>query len=120
MSHSLYNRSMETFKMKTHRSIVAFLAAILVMCLLASASFAQQKQKTSYTFHGKVEAVANDSLTVNGEKVQGWMDAMTMKYQVDKPEAIKKIKVGDQIQATVYEGDYTLHDVQVVPAEKKK
>ena len=42
-----------------------------------------------------------------------------MKYQVDKPEVVKKIKVGDQIQATVYEGDYTLHDVQVVPSSDK-
>jgi len=69
--------------------------------------------KKSYTFHGKVEAVNADGLTVNGEKVEGWMDAMTMKYKVDDPKVLKKIKAGDEITATVYEGDLSLHKVQV-------
>jgi len=32
-------------------------------------------------------------LTVNGDKVQGWKDAMTMSY----PEVLKKAKAGDTI-----------------------
>jgi hypothetical protein len=57
-------------------------------CLLAANGFAQEKAKEkakSYTFHGKVEAVTDKGLTVNGEKVEGWMDAMTMTYKVDNP-----------------------------------
>lgn len=69
--------------------------------------------KKPLTFHGKVEAVASDGLTVNGEKVEGWMDAMTMKYKVDDPKVLKQVKVGDKITATVYEGDMSLHKVQV-------
>jgi hypothetical protein len=53
------------------------------------------------TFHDKVEAVTDKGLTVNDEKVEGWMDAMTMSYPVDKPEVLKKVKVGDTIIATV-------------------
>jgi protein SCO1 len=73
--------------------------------------------KKAYTFHGKVEAVnaGAGSLTVNGEKVEGWMDAMTMGYKVDDPAVLKNIKAGDRITATVFEGDMTLHKVQVVP-----
>jgi Cu/Ag efflux protein CusF len=70
------------------------------------------------TLHGKVEAVTDKGLTVNGEKLEGWMDAMTMSYPVDKPEVLKKVKVGDTIMATVYKGDITLHDVMVMPAGK--
>ena len=70
------------------------------------------------TFHGKVEAVTDKGLTVNGEKVEGWMDAMTMSYPVDKPDVLKKVKVGDTIMATVYKGDTTLHNVMVMPAGK--
>jgi len=46
------------------------------------------------------------------------MDAMTMSYPVDKPEVLKKVKVGDTIMATVYKGDITLHNVMVMPASK--
>jgi hypothetical protein len=58
-------------------------------------------------------------LAVNGEKVEGWMDAMTMSYPVEKPEILKKIKVGDTIMATVYKGETTLHDVMVMPPGKQ-
>ena len=46
------------------------------------------------------------------------MAAMTMAYSVDNADALKTIKVGDQITAKVYEGDLVLHDVKVVPADK--
>ena len=73
--------------------------------------------KKTYTFHGKVTAVNQSakSLTVDGEKVEGWMDAMTMDYKVDDPAVFKKVKPGDRIMATVYDGDLTLHQVQVMP-----
>ena len=73
--------------------------------------------KKAHTFRGKVEAVnaGTNSVTVNGEKVEGWMDAMTMGYKVDDPAVLKNVKVGDRITATVYEGDMTLHKLQVVP-----
>jgi len=97
--------------MKRLHRLVAVLGLAL---LIASACLGQTAPaKKSYTFHGKVEAVNTDGLTVNGEKVDGWMDAMTMKYKVDDPKVLKKVKVGDEITATVYEGDLSLHKVQV-------
>jgi hypothetical protein len=43
------------------------------------------------------------------------MSAMTMQYSADKPDVYDKVKVGDQITAKVYDGDFgTLHDVEVV------
>jgi Cu/Ag efflux protein CusF len=107
--------------MNTKRSILA--AVLALACLFAVNSFGQDKDKAkgkakSYTFHGKVTAVTEKGLTVNGERVEGWMDAMTMTYPVDKPEALKMVKVGDQIMATVYEGDMTLHNVMTMPPGK--
>jgi hypothetical protein len=105
--------------MNIRRRILA--GALALGCLLAANSFAQDKAKgkaKSYAFHGKVEAVTDKGLTVNGEKVEGWMDAMTMTYPVDKPDVLKMVKVGDQIMATVYDGDTTLHNVMTMPMDK--
>ncbi len=86
--------------------------------LVAAVCLAQATPaKKTYTFHGKVEGIdeSSKSLKVNGEKVAGWMDAMTMDYKVDDPAILKKVKTGDQIMATVYDGDMVLHKVQIVP-----
>jgi len=105
--------------MNTRRRMLA--AVLAVTCLLATSTFAQDKAKgkaKSYTFHGKVEGITEKGLTVNGEKVEGWMEAMTMTYPVDKPDVLKKVKSGDRIMATVYDGDMTLHNVEVMPPDK--
>lgn len=102
--------------MKIHR-FLHLLVAFIVM--LGTASMAQQAKGKSHTLAGKVEGVQADRLTVNHGKVEGYMDAMTMPYKVDKPDILKTVKVGDQITATVYDGDFTLYDVKVVPRQPK-
>ena len=95
---------------------LAFLS--LAMCLSAWAQAPAGKKASA--FHGKVESVSDDGLTVNGDKVEIWkMDAMTMKYKVDDKKVLKTVKPGDEITATVYEGDYSLHKVQVVAKPAK-
>src|ERR1700686_1374627 len=100
--------------MKRVQLIAVFAAAVLMaqICLGQAAP-----GKKSYTFNGKVESVDESakSLKVNGEEVKGWMAAMTMDYKVDDSAILKRVKAGDQITATVYDGDLTLHKVQVMP-----
>lgn len=92
----------------------------LAMLLIAGMIMAQAPSKKSFQFHGKVTAVAPDGITVDGEKVEGWMDAMTMKYKIDDKKVLKQVKTGDNITATVYEGDTTtLHKVQVASKPAK-
>src|SRR5262249_31054932 len=96
-----------------------------MLCLLLSVWFCRQSKTTparkkEHVFKGKVEKidVANKTFTVNGQKVEGWMDAMTMSYIPDKEDVLKKLKVSDEITAKVYDGDFrTLYDIQVVPAK---
>jgi len=97
------------------------LVAVLSLALLIAAACLGQSApaKKSYAFHGKVQSVSPDGLTVSGDKVEGWMDAMTMKYKVDDPKILKKLKAGDEITATVYEGDFSLHKVQVAAKSAK-
>jgi Cu/Ag efflux protein CusF len=76
-------------------------------------------QKKPYAFRGQVQHVdpAANMLTVQGDEIPGWMGAMTMVYGVDNKDVIAKLKPGDRITATVYDGDFqTLHGVAVAPA----
>ena len=102
--------------MKSSRARFIFVVAMM-LALSVPAGQAQTAEKKAHTFRGKVEKLdaASKTMVVNGETVEGWMAAMTMTYVVDKDEPFKTVKVGDQITATVYDGDFTLHDVQVAP-----
>ena len=95
------------------RMVVAILAATLIT--------AQPKGAKSYVFKGTVTDVdaGSKKLMVANEKIEGWMDAMTMNYQVDNPDILKTLKKGDHIEATVYDGDYRLYKVKVAAPAKK-
>ena len=98
-----------------------FVTIGMIICLFLSAAVAQpQTAKKEFTFNGKIERVDANAkrVVVNGEKVDGWMNAMSMAYRVDKEEILKTLKPGDQITAKVYEGDFsTLHNVRVVASK---
>jgi len=101
--------------MKRLHRVTGIGALVLWMATVCLGQATQAKK--SYTFHGKVEAVneSTKSLKVNGEKVEGWMEAMTMDYKVDDTAILTRVKAGDQIMATVYDGDPLLHKVKVMP-----
>jgi cobalt-zinc-cadmium efflux system outer membrane protein len=89
----------------------------LALALTVVVADAQPAAKKEYSFRGKVEQVdpATKRLTVHSEPIEGWMGAMTMGFAVDNDGVFDRVKAGDQITAKVYDGDFTLHDVQVVP-----
>ncbi|HEV2201746.1 MAG TPA: copper-binding protein [Bryobacteraceae bacterium] len=107
--------------MKRFRILLALAAALAVpSTMLAQQHDSTQVQagkaaKKSFTLRGVVEGVDAKAgrLTVNHEKVEGWMDAMTMAYAVDKPADLQKVQVGDRIEATVYQDEYKLYDIKV-------
>lgn len=99
-----------------------FMAALAILLASFLATASAQTDKKALTFKGKVEKVdaKAKTLTVAGEKVDGWMGAMTMTYSPDKDEVLTKVKAGDEITAKVYAGDFkVLHDIEVVPPKEK-
>jgi outer membrane protein, heavy metal efflux system len=101
----------------TRPRIFGYAAPALLLGLFLSPAYAQQNDKKSFAFRGKVEQVNGTTkrLTVHSEAVEGWMGEMTMGFAVDNDAVFNRVKAGDRITAKVYEGDFTLHDVQVVP-----
>ena len=107
--------------MNIRRNQLTLSIGALVCALLLSTTVRAQDAKKEHAFKGvvqKVDAKAK-SLTVDGENVPGWMMAMTMVYSPDKEEIFKTVKAGDQITATVKDGDTkTLYDVKIVAPKK--
>ena len=93
------------------------LLAIALLAGLAQAYAQQPGQKKEFAFRGKIEQVdaASMRLTVTNEPIEGWMRSMTMAFKVSNEDVIPRLNPGDQISAKVYEGDFTLYDVAVVP-----
>ena len=104
--------------MNIRRNQLTLMIGALVCALLLSTAVRAQDAKKEHAFKGVVQKVDEKakSLTVDGENVPGWMMAMTMVYTPDKEEIFKTVKAGDQITATVKDGDTkTLYDVKIVP-----
>ena len=106
------------------RRFIALATAMLCAVALSIAVGAQTPPagKKDHAFKGKVEKVDPKTklVTVNNENIPGWMMSMTMTYKVDKEAALKDLKPGDQITATVYDGDFqTLYNIKVAPPAKK-
>lgn len=57
-----------------------------------------------YELHGKIVRLdpQNHTAVINGEKIPGWMEAMTMDYPVKVQSDYQRLHPGEQIQATVY------------------
>jgi cobalt-zinc-cadmium efflux system outer membrane protein len=102
---------------KLNRSLMVRLVMFAVVPSSVFPAAAQQTARKEYLFRGRVDQVdtAKKRLTVHNQPIEGWMGEMTMGYTVDNDAVLNLLKVGDQITAKVYEGDATLHDLQVVP-----
>jgi Cu/Ag efflux protein CusF len=94
---------------------------VLLSTLLAPRAIkAQPGARTAHDFQGTVQSVdvQGRTMSVDGEKVDGWMAAMTMTYRVDTPDILGQVRPGVRIAATVYDGDFTtLHGVRLVGAK---
>jgi Cu/Ag efflux protein CusF len=108
-----------------HFKIITFVAALTAVLVVVVALRAQNPPapKKEFAFKGKVEKVDDKGkmVSVNNENIPGWMMSMTMSYKVDKPDVLKTLKAGDNITATVYDGDFqTLYNVKIAPPPPPK
>jgi Cu/Ag efflux protein CusF len=108
--------------MTMHLGTRLFLQSALVLVLLVSAAPVARlpaqggmNGKKPIAFSGHVESVDLElhTVAVKHGPIPGYMPALTNDYPVDN-KVLLRLKPGDEITATVYVGDPTLHDVRVV------
>ena len=78
------------------------------MLLPACAKKPPEKQ---YKLTGDVVGLnaGTQTVVIKGDKIEGWMEAMTMDYPVKDKSDFAKLKVGDRISATVFVGEAAYH-----------
>lgn len=93
--------------------VVAIVAMLLVAPVLACSRMPDQPNATNsasrqtYSTRGKVRAIGErkDNVTIAHEEIPGYMKAMTMMFEVERPEILNDIKVDDQVSFTFSDRD---------------
>ena len=101
--------------------LFAFIA-FLIGCHPNSTSPVPPAQQKTFTIRGKVVAASGAHITLDGEDVPGFMEAMTMDYRLVDPSVASELHPGDRITAKVLadrdkDGEYTnvrLTDIVVI------
>jgi Cu/Ag efflux protein CusF len=103
------------------REMIRRVTVILVLALALAGCHAKTPAGKRYPLQGEIKAIdtTSQTATIDGEKIEGWMEAMTMEYPVKPESDFQKLHVGDRIQATVVVLDpgYYVTDVKVLPKQ---
>ena len=98
---------------RARRLRVCCLPALLASC---SRESAPSKPVQRYSLHGEVVRLVPSSHTavIKHEKIDGWMEAMTMEFPVRDKAEFAKLSEGKRIRATVLvqDLDYWLEDIR--------
>ncbi|MES2659945.1 MAG: SCO family protein [Verrucomicrobiota bacterium] len=96
----------------------------LLVALVVSLGAAWAEETRDFTVRGVVrEAVpAKSQLVVKHEEIPGYMDAMTMPFQVRDPKILESVKAGDDItfQLHVTDKDHWIDGLKIVGAGDKE
>ncbi len=105
-----------------HNWRVCFTIPVALLALLIAACSKPAPVK-EYALHGVVVSVdlQSKSAAIHNDKIEGWMEPMTMDYPVKDSASLAKLAPGDEISAKLYVRDvgYWLEIVNVVGHQKK-
>jgi Cu/Ag efflux protein CusF len=88
--------------------MTAALAFMLLSCKSQKESAESSVPPKEYQLKGTVvrlEKRAALIAVIKHEDIKGWMEAMTMEFPVPSAQEFERLRVGDQITATVYVRD---------------
>ncbi|MBK9259585.1 MAG: copper-binding protein [Polyangiaceae bacterium] len=107
---------------KRSTSLVLAIATILLVVPAPACSRSQDQPSAArtapssapsqtYSTRGKVRAIGErkDNITIAHEEIPNYMKAMTMMFEVERPEILNDVKVDDQISFTFSDRDGRLY-----------
>ena len=79
-------------------------AFVFALLLTSCAKMPDRPVEQKYQLHGVIRRLdaAQHTATIKHEKIEGWMEAMTMEFPVPNQDEFAKLAVGQSIQATVF------------------
>jgi Cu/Ag efflux protein CusF len=85
------------------RRTFARLAMPACLATLAASGCKTKEQPRQYKFRGVVVRLdpASNVAAIRNEKIEGWMDVMTMDYPIENAGEYKSLQPGDKIEAIV-------------------
>ena len=99
----------------------SFVCLVLALLLAGCQRNPAPKPAQEYQMRGEVVSLdpTSHTATVKHDKIEGWMEAMTMEYPIKDQQEFTKLKVGEKIQAKILvQGtDYWIATVNEEPAK---
>ena len=96
---------------------VALLAGVATSCARSEHAYDYGEAKQRYKLHGKILRLRRENriAVIQHEKIEGWMEAMTMEFPVPSLAEYSKLKEGSVIRSTVNVNDtyFWLTDIVV-------
>jgi len=97
---------------------LALLATLLLAVMGCRNAAPKPAETKTYSVRGEVLRLdtVNHTAVLKHDKIEGWMEAMTMEFPVKDPAEFAKLSVGDQILAKLQVNDieYYLVHIQVI------
>lgn len=95
----------------------ALLAGVCISCARSEHAYDYGEAKQHYQLHGTILRLRQENriAVIQHEKIEGWMEAMTMDFPVPSLAEYSKLKEGSVIRATVNVNDtyFWLTDIVV-------
>lgn len=88
---------------RDHIRRLSFVRVSTAALVCAACTQTRKEQPKLYTLHGTVVKLDRETnlATIKGDKIPGWMAAMTMQYPVQDRNQYLALHAGEKIEATV-------------------
>jgi len=98
-----------------------FVCLVLALALAGCQRNPPPQAAKEFQMRGEVVSLdpTSHTATVKHDKIEGWMEAMTMEYPIKDQQAFNQLKVGEKIQAKVLVqgADYWIASVNEEPGK---